>query len=601
MGALPRHRPLQPGKRQHSPDNPKNLRELPNPHSRSNQQIPSRVYTHGCAQFKADVLSTFHSAPTARSTSLMISGDFRFCWATAIHRTGRQVRGARIGGLAVVFLLCLFSGCSAVYQPYSRTIEHKMEVLSRMPRAEHRPIDPRLLGQTPPPEQLVDDGDILGIYIEGGQGSEGEQVPVRFSNDRLVSPAIGYPIPVRNGGFIRVPQVGVLHVRGMTPWQIEDRIRHILTVEKQTHKPDEAQIHVSLMWKRGVNVMVVRQEEAETTKLIAPSRGNDVDRRSGQVIQLPAFRNDVMNALLESGGFPNDQAENAVYVFKRHDRRMAGQAGLAATASVVPNVPTVPSAPLASPTAFQPPNAVQLAAWSSVADGQPLLPATQQPLRPVPSSGHVDASGHISSPVSLAGHSYPSDSAHKHAVPVQPCPDFSTDSRHPNAIRIPLSVAPGEQPNFSLNDVILEDGDIVLIESRANEYFLTAGLLGGGQYAMPQNQDIDVIDAVLLADTYSRSTQLNNPTRAIGGVSALNRDVTVGASRVVIERKMPGGQTERFQVSLYAAMRNPDKRVLIEPGDRLYLEYTPIEAVMAFFERHLLDPLTSGAPSFLTN
>ena len=60
-------------------------------------------------------------------------------------------------------------------------------------------------------------------------------MPVRFPDDKFITPAIGYPIPVRNGGFIRVPQVGVLHVRGMTVWQIEERIRQILTVERATH------------------------------------------------------------------------------------------------------------------------------------------------------------------------------------------------------------------------------------------------------------------------------------------------------------------------------------------------------------------------------
>lgn len=495
-----------------------------------------------------------------------------------------------------------------------------MEVLNRMPKAELRPVDPRLLGQTPPPEHLVDDGDILGIYIEGGPGADGEPLPVRFPDDRFVAPAIGYPTPVRNGGFIRVPQVGVLHVRGMTPWQIEDRIRHILTVEKKTHKADESLIHVSLMWKRGVNVMVIRQEEVGTTKLLTPSNGTEADRRSGQVIQLPAFRNDVMNALLESGGFPNDQAENAVYVFKRKNRRLAGQADLAYRA------PVVPQTPFGSQRDFQPPTPTQLAAYSQVANGlgsefsTPVTPsdngirlAGYTQLKPVPEAGmfaspgpryghDLSATPMQPAPVSpgLYGPS-PNTSPLSPIVQSGSCETCKLDSQHPNAIRIPLSVAPGDRLNFSATDVILEDGDIVLIESRENEYFLTAGLLGGGQYALPRHQDIDVIDAILLADTYSRSTQLNNPTRAIGGVSVLNRDVTVGASRVILERKTPDGGTQRFRVNLYSAMRNPDKRVLIEPGDRLYLEYTPIEACLAFFERHLLDPFLSGAPSILTN
>jgi hypothetical protein len=524
------------------------------------------------------------------------------------RRTTSWVRGVRLGQNVVCLLLIALSGCSAVYQPYARTIEHKMEVLSQMPKNEMRSIDPRLLGQTPPPEHLVGDGDILGIYIEGAPGTDGEQMPVRFSNDRLVSPAIGYPTPVRNGGFIRVPQIGVMHVRGMTAWQIEERIRHILTVEKKTNLPDESMIHVSVMWKRGVNVMVVRQEEVGNTKMLAPSNGPDTDRRTGQVIQLPAFRNDVMNALLESGGFPDDQAENAVYVFKRNDRRPAGQAGIAANAPVVPPVPSGALLPFEQPT----PN--QLAAYSSVVGGGlsalstptsvaagSIIPAGYSQLKPVPDSAAMLP------PSRTFGHSMVLDNAPgipqavvpaMHIADCQPC---DMNSRHPNAIRIPLTVTPGQNLGFSANDIILEDGDIILVESRENEFFMTGGLLGGGQYGLPRDRDIDILDAVLLADTYSRSSQVNTPTRAIGGVSALNRDVTVGASRVIIERKMPDGQTERFRVSLYGAMRNPDQRVLIQPGDRLFLEYTPIEAVMAFFERHLLDPFTAGAPSILTN
>jgi len=521
---------------------------------------------------------------------------------------------ARCWGLLAAVLIAAVSGCSAIHQPYAQTIEHKMEVLNRMPKSELKPIDLRLLSQVQPPEHLVDDGDILGIYIEGGTNS-GDSMPVRFPDDRLVSPAIGYPIPVRNGGYIRVPQLGVLHVRGMTIWQIEERIRHILTVERKTHQADKTQIHVSLMWKHGVNVMVVRQEELGTTKLVSPSNGTDPDRRSGQVVELPAFRNDVLNALLETGGLPNDQAENAVYIFKRNDPRLAANG----------NRPLqMPPQQFASAQTFPPPNAIQQAAYSEIAGSPAPLPPSSpvNSARRYPRYGAQAATSSLSGvtqtaypPLTTGGHTQPmaatmTNASHHsaaHAPPLytpqpaslSPCPTCPSDSRHPNAIRIPLAVPEGELIQFSQNDVILEDGDIVLVESREDDHFFTAGLLGGGQYELPRQQDIDVLDAVLLAGTYSQSTQLNAPTRSIGGVSVLNRDVTVGASRVVIERKTPDGGTQRFRVSLYRAMRDPNQRVIIEPGDRLYLEYTPIEACLAFFERHLLDPFLTGSPALL--
>lgn len=499
-------------------------------------------------------------------------------------------RGAR-QRLVTVLLISLISGCSAIHQPYAKTIEHKLEVLSRIPKSEERALDLRLLGQTPPPEHLVSDGDILGIYIEGNNDVSVSEMPVRFPDDRNVAPAIGYPTPVRNGGVIRVPHVGVIHVSGLTVWQIEEKIRQMLTTGPTAPmQPDKTQIHVSLMWKRAVNVMVVRQEEVSPTRLLAPSTGTDPDRRSGQVVELPAFRNDVLNALLETGGLPNDQAENAVYIFKRRDRQLAGQHGLA------PNDPRNAQGlfPMQQSSTYQHFAAGGVQQVNFESSNLQFSSSVQPMMEQKPQQARLP-------PLLRGGHTEPLLFADSQQPPFveSACQTCTPDSRHPNAIRIPLSLAEGEVLPFSQNDVLLEDGDIVLVESREDEHFFTAGLLGGRQFSLPRNQDLDVIDAVLLADSYSRQTQLNAPTRSIGGVSVLNRDVTVGASRVVIERKTADGQTDRFRVNLYKAMRNPDQRIMIEPGDRLYLEYTAAEAFMAFFERHLLDPFTAGVPTLV--
>lgn len=521
----------------------------------------------------------------------------------------------------MLIMVSLLPGCSAFVLTDTNTIEHKLEALNRIPKAEYEPIDLRLLGQTPPPEHLVGDGDILGIYIEGGPGQTSGEMPVRFPDDQNLAPAIGYPIPVRNGGYVRVPEVGVLFVSGMTIWQIEERIRHILINEKKSHQADKTQIHVSLMWTRSVDIMVIRQEETDATKLVAPSNGSDLDRRSGQVVRLPAFRNDVLNALLETGGLPSGEAENSVYIFKRNDRKIAGRQGL--PTGMVPTDQLGHRSPVAQnesrPTVTQTTdNGVQRASFTtpdqpvhplmnsiaatSQSGGHSLLPATGvQPIsyqqhsirQPIPDmiSGSIapSASGNI-----LPG-------AMVYSPSFNPLAGRARDpnSRHPHAIRIPLSVAPSEGLNVSEADVVLQSGDIVVVESRNDEVFVTGGLLGGGQYSLPRDRDIDIIDAILLADTYSRSSQINQPTRAIGGVSVLNRDVTVGASRVVVERKLPSGETHQFRISLYKAMRDPNQRILIEPGDRLFLEYTLPESIFAFAERHLLDPFVNGAPTVI--
>ena len=68
----------------------------------------------------------------------------------------------------------------------------------------------------------------------------------------------------------------------------------------------------------------------------------------------------------------------------------------------------------------------------------------------------------------------------------------------PGIIRIPLRLAPGKTPKFRPTDVILEDGDLVMIEGREREVFYTGGLLGGGEHQLPRDYDLDIIGALSL-------------------------------------------------------------------------------------------------------
>jgi hypothetical protein len=160
-----------------------------------------------------------------------------------------------------------------------------------------------------------------------------------------------------------------------------------------------------------------------------------------------------------------------------------------------------------------------------------------------------------------------------------------------NVTKIPVRLAPGEQTRFTERDILLEDGDIVFIESRDTEIFYTGGLLGGGQYTLPRDYDLDVMGAVAIAQAGRNG---GTATRATGGITALNNDVTISASQAIILRKMPNGTQVPIRVDLYRALRHPDERVLMQPGDFLLLQYTPLEACGAFFERHLLEGALFG-------
>lgn len=157
------------------------------------------------------------------------------------------------------------------------------------------------------------------------------------------------------------------------------------------------------------------------------------------------------------------------------------------------------------------------------------------------------------------------------------------DGRH--VIRIPIRLGPGETADVRPEDVVLYDGDIVFIESRDTEVFYTGGLLGGGQYTLPRDYDLDIMQAISLA----QSRGVMGASRAVGGVSALNNDVSISPSTAIVLRKLPDGGEIPVKVDLYRARTDLSERVVIQPGDFILLQYTPLEAIAAFFERHLLE------------
>ena len=162
------------------------------------------------------------------------------------------------------------------------------------------------------------------------------------------------------------------------------------------------------------------------------------------------------------------------------------------------------------------------------------------------------------------------------------------DGRH--VIRIPIRLGPGETADIRPEDVILYDGDIVFIESRDTEVFYTGGLLGGGQYTLPRDYDLDILQALSLASSRGNS----GGNRSIGGVSALNNDVSISPSTAIVLRKLPDGGEIPVKVDLYRARTDLSERIVIQPGDFILLQYTPLEAVGAFFERHLLETAIFG-------
>jgi protein involved in polysaccharide export with SLBB domain len=385
------------------------------------------------------------------------------------------------------------------------------------PKNNYVPIDIGRLSQPPPRNYLLDAGDTLGIYIEGvlpfsPPDQPPEPPPVNFPDqDSQLPPSIGFPSQVQEDGTISLPLVRPINVRGMTVEQVREVIRNEY-LRSQILQEEEGQVLtpiVSLIRERTYNVTVVREDISSSGAANAGAfnrqgylRGSD-RAAAGDIVQLPAYQNDVLHALMETGGLPGLNAKNEVKVLKASRYR----------------------------------------------------------------PGERDV---------FIQNFY----AQYYANP-DPCGCPPPLPEDPNITRIPLRLPPGVIPSFRPEDVVLEDGDIVLIESRDAEVFYTGGLLAGGEWAIPRDYDLDILGAIAIAGGGIGGQQNRG---AGGGVfSGLTGSISgVPPGRVYILRKTPCNGQLNIEVDMARAINNPRERILIQPGDTIILRYKPEEELLNF-------------------
>jgi protein involved in polysaccharide export with SLBB domain len=147
----------------------------------------------------------------------------------------------------------------------------------------------------------------------------------------------------------------------------------------------------------------------------------------------------------------------------------------------------------------------------------------------------------------------------------------------PTILRIPLRLPPGILPSITPQDVALEEGDIVLIETRDTEFFFTGGLLPGGQWAIPRDYDLDALGAMAVAG-YGVSGQ----SRGVGLTGIAGSAQVVPPGRLYILRQTPCNGQIAIEVDLASAINDPGQRPIIQPGDTLILQYRPCEELLNF-------------------
>ena len=182
---------------------------------------------------------------------------------------------------------------------------------------------------------------------------------------------------------------------------------------------------------------------------------------------------------------------------------------------------------------------------------------------------------------------------HKNRPAPDPDPDIEKADKAPplshQIIRIPLTLLPGEKPPFKPEDVILDDGDIIYVAARDVERFYTGGLLPPGEFVLPRNYDIDVVQAI----SFVRGPLVNG---GFGG-SGLTGQITArgiggpSPSLVSVLRQTPDGGRLNIRVDLERAMCDPKESLLIKAGDIIILQETPAQAFVRY-SAELLDNMT---------
>jgi hypothetical protein len=251
-------------------------------------------------------------------------------------------RALRRGPACLVLLACaLAGGCAALTNPVAEDAipvrRLPPEVLGERKEGQ-QDIPLALLRQKPPDVYRLAPGDILGVWIERVLGEVGQPPPVRVPEFGNAPPSLGYPVPVREDGTIPLPYVEPIKVEGLSIPEAQAEVLKAYTITRRILNPERARVIVTLMRLRQYHVLVVRQDAgtgAPTGPAPAPGgfsggltfgviggTGNaaPIGHSTGYVVDLPAYENDLLNALTRTGGLPGFEAENEILIERGYAR-----------------------------------------------------------------------------------------------------------------------------------------------------------------------------------------------------------------------------------------------------------------------------------------
>jgi protein involved in polysaccharide export with SLBB domain len=411
------------------------------------------------------------------------------------------------------------TGCAALTNPVANGVPVRRlppELLA-VPKEGTRPLPLTLLRQKPPETYRLGPHDVLGIWIEGVLGERNQLPPVvSYTETRNLPPAVGFPITIRSDGTISLPYIEPLPLQGLSIEEAQKAIRAAY-LKAQILKEGRERVLVTILRRRVEQILVFREDATSAAGIGTPTGASagtrsfgvtlapggtsaSLKRGTAFTVDLPAYENDVLHALAQTGGLPGLDAVNEVVIQRGY--------------------------------------------FQEGSDRETLLHELHAPPGGSPPTTGVTPGGE-------------------------------------QTIRIPLRLRPGQVPSIRPEDIIVHTGDIVYIEAREAEYFYTGGLLPPGQYVVPRDYDLDVVQAISLVGGPMVSGGLN-PIN-LSGTFVQNGIGFPNPSLVSVVRRTPAGGQVAIRVDLNRALRDPRERILIQPKDVIILQQTPTEAITQYF------------------
>jgi protein involved in polysaccharide export with SLBB domain len=426
---------------------------------------------------------------------------------------GRGLQRVGTKAIAAVLFAGSLTGCSTLTQPIDGVPADRLPPqFFAQPKNNLEPVDISELTLEPPREYLLGPGDILGVYIEGvlpfnPPNEPPQPPPVNFPDtESVLPPSIGYPIPVQEDGTLSLPLIEPLNVDGLTLDQVRDAIRDAY-LDNDILREEKARPIVTIIQERTIDVIVVREDGG--VGLSVQNLGSQYIRGSsdrsagGGLVKLKAYQNDILHALVETGGLPGLNSKNEVQILRasKANREVREE---------------------------------WLAKFRAQQKAAALDPCS--------------------------------------------CPPKLPDD--PTILRIPLRLPPGVPSNLTEEDITLQDGDIVYIETRETEVYYTGGLLPGGEFPLPRDYDLDVLGAMALA---GRGVYGQMGGAGGGGMGGLGGNVaTIPPGKLYILRKTDCDGQIAIEVDLVKAINDPRSRPLVQAGDTLILQYKCEEEILNF-------------------